>query len=214
MSTVTPKTTPRKYVSKKVSERVIERKDRFLDAGLEVFGTVGLRGAKVKLLCNEAGLTERYFYESFQNVEDLFSAVYHKNNTTIYELFVNKLPTFPEDIGERTHAALSLYFKIMKNDRLVRVLLLESLTGSEEIRKSHHESIRQLAKLAAQFIRIDNPDITLREEVLETVALAINGAVSTLATQWMMEGYATRKKDMIEGAVLTVMGIMAELRMR
>lgn len=206
------KTSSRKYAGQSESERIRERREKFLDAGLEIFGTVGLRGAKVRALCKEAGLTERYFYESFANVEALFIAVSEWQNSKIFEFFASELPQLPGDLEDRIRAALNLYFDLMRNERLARVRLVESMVGSEKIRERHIAEIRQFGKIAAQFIRIDNPGLAISDELLETMGMAINGAINTLVTQWMLEGYSTPQDTVVSGAVLAVKGMMTEIR--
>ena len=206
------KSSSRKYAGQSESERIRERREKFLEAGLEIFGTVGLRGAKVRAICKAAGLTERYFYESFKNTEDLFLAVYDQQNVKMFEFFSTRLPTLPEDLDDRIHAALNLFFDLMGNDRLVRVRYLESLAGSEAVQQQHLQGHRQFAKISAQFIRVDNPGLSLSDEILETVALAINGAINALATQWMLEGYQTPQDTIVSGAAMTIKGIMTEIR--
>jgi AcrR family transcriptional regulator len=56
-------------------QRVSERRERLLAAGLEVFATRGFLASKVRDVCAEAKLTERYFYESFADKEALLRAV-------------------------------------------------------------------------------------------------------------------------------------------
>lgn len=56
-------------------QRVSERRERLLAAGLEVFATRGYLASKVRDVCAEARLTERYFYESFADKEALLRAV-------------------------------------------------------------------------------------------------------------------------------------------
>jgi AcrR family transcriptional regulator len=66
----------RRYGGRGAEERQRERRSRLVAAGLEVFGTTGYAAASVRQICREAGLTERYFYESFQGREELLRAVY------------------------------------------------------------------------------------------------------------------------------------------
>lgn len=56
-------------------QRVSERRERLLAAGLQVFATAGFQASKVRDVCAEAKLTERYFYESFGDKEALLRAV-------------------------------------------------------------------------------------------------------------------------------------------
>ena len=166
----------------------------------------------MRALCKQAGLTERYFYESFSNVEDLFMAVYEWLSNKMFLFFATELPKLPEELEDRTRGALNLYFDLMRDQRLARVLLMECRVSSENIRRKHKDDTRQFARIAAQFIRNDNPGLTLPDELLETVALAINGAINTLATQWMMEGYQTPQETVVSGAVIAVKGMMTEVR--
>src|SRR4051794_37883174 len=57
-------------------DRVRVRRQRFLEAGVQVFGTRGYRAATVRAICEEAKLTDRYYYESFSSLEDYLLAVY------------------------------------------------------------------------------------------------------------------------------------------
>ena len=66
----------RPYAGERPGERVLRRRQQFLDAGLELFGSIGYRATTVRILCKQAKLTDRYFYESFTSTEDLLLEVY------------------------------------------------------------------------------------------------------------------------------------------
>src|SRR3954449_7388105 len=68
----------RTYGGVSADERVAARREKLLDAGLELFGTRGFATTGVKDICREARLTDRYFYESFANSEALFLAVFDR----------------------------------------------------------------------------------------------------------------------------------------
>lgn len=57
-------------------ERQAQRRRQLVEAGLDAFGTRGFHLTGVRDVCASARLTERYFYESFKNLEALFLAVY------------------------------------------------------------------------------------------------------------------------------------------
>lgn len=65
----------RTYGGVAAEDRVAARRARLIEAGRRLFGRVGVAGATVKGTCEEAGLNQRYFYESFATVEDLAVAV-------------------------------------------------------------------------------------------------------------------------------------------
>src|SRR5690348_11547753 len=68
----------RTYGGISAAERIAARRARLLDAGLELFGTQGFSATGVKDVCREAGLTDRYFYESFGDGRELFLAVFDR----------------------------------------------------------------------------------------------------------------------------------------
>src|SRR6185437_6937996 len=57
-------------------DRQAERRDKLIHAAVQVAGRVGLDGASVAAICAEAGLTARYFYESFPTREAIFVEAY------------------------------------------------------------------------------------------------------------------------------------------
>jgi len=65
---------PRPYAGETPEVRRERRRRRFIDSGKTLFGTLGYRKTTVRGLCAHAGLTDRYFYESFASLEDLLAA--------------------------------------------------------------------------------------------------------------------------------------------
>lgn len=206
------KTASRSYGGQTEAERVLERRERFIAAGIELFGTVGLRKATVTMLCKTAGLTERYFYESFEDTESLFCAVYNKQTAALRDYFVAYLPQLPTDLNERIKAALGQYFTFMKDERVVRILYVESMAGSPRVSAEHHTNNRLYADVAAHLIMLDNPELEITHEQAAALGMAINGASATLAVQWMLGGYAIAQETLVQACSLIVAGAMSELR--
>ncbi|WP_345639768.1 TetR/AcrR family transcriptional regulator [Streptomyces tremellae] len=62
-------------------QRRDRRRAQLLDAGFEILGTLGAAELGVRSVCRRAGLTERYFYESFDSRESLLEAVVDQVST-------------------------------------------------------------------------------------------------------------------------------------
>ncbi|MDQ1021895.1 TetR/AcrR family transcriptional regulator [Streptomyces afghaniensis] len=70
-----------RYGGKTAEERQAERRRRFLDAALQLFGdTPGFRATTVAALSETAGLSTRQFYEEFRTLEDVLAALHLKVN--------------------------------------------------------------------------------------------------------------------------------------
>ena len=76
LETSQPGPSGRLYAGTGPEQRQARRRAAFVDAGLNLFGREGFRHVSVKRLCDEAGLTQRYFYESFADRSALLAAVY------------------------------------------------------------------------------------------------------------------------------------------
>src|SRR5579871_6430771 len=66
----------RVYGGQSAEARAEQRRARLIEAAVKVYGAQGYRTATVKAVCEAAGLTERYFYESFENSEALLIAAF------------------------------------------------------------------------------------------------------------------------------------------
>ncbi|HEX4190183.1 MAG TPA: TetR/AcrR family transcriptional regulator [Marmoricola sp.] len=64
----------RSYGGKTASERAAERRARLVEATIEVLSEHGEAHATMTAICAGAGLTERYFYESFGGLDDALLA--------------------------------------------------------------------------------------------------------------------------------------------
>ena len=60
----------RPYRGVEAAERLAERRRRFLEAGLDLLGGPRPAELTVRGICSQAGLTPRYFYESFTDKDD------------------------------------------------------------------------------------------------------------------------------------------------
>ncbi|OEU86845.1 TetR family transcriptional regulator [Streptomyces abyssalis] len=70
-----------RYAGKAAGERQAERRQRFLDAALQLFGAgPGYRSTSVAALCEAAGLSTRQFYEEFRTLEDVLAMLHLQVN--------------------------------------------------------------------------------------------------------------------------------------
>ena len=113
----TPEDTPpkvasvgRRYSGMCSADRVLERYARLIEAGIDVFGTQGYASAKIKTLCQRAGLSERYFYESFESREDLLSTVYDHLATAMLDALKSAFKAPAKDLAASVKAGTAGYF--------------------------------------------------------------------------------------------------------
>ena len=67
----------RPYRGIEAADRLADRRSRLLEAGLDILGSDSdLSELTVRGICRQAGVTARYFYESFTDKDDLVASVY------------------------------------------------------------------------------------------------------------------------------------------
>ncbi|HEV7974127.1 TetR/AcrR family transcriptional regulator [Amycolatopsis sp.] len=122
-------TTPsRTWAGTTLDDRKATRRARLLETGLDLLGTEGTAAVSVRAVCRHAKLTERYFYESFSDRENLVLAVYEHVGALAHRALAEAVreTSDPEALAE---AAVTSFVELMVDDpRKGRVLLLAPMT--------------------------------------------------------------------------------------
>ena len=208
----------RPYGGLAMEERVAARRARFVEAGVELFGTQGFRGATVRGICAAAGLTDRYFYESFASLESLLAAVYG----SLTERFAKRLTeeSFASEgwrgdaaaVERQVTAAYELWFDTVRDARVARILLVEILGVSPEMDALYEASARAMAALTIMPLAGTLPNLKLSKARRELLGRALVGAALQVAKMWMTGGYKLPRRDVVRTCVLVATGTLAALR--
>ena len=118
---------PRPYRGVSATDRRDQRRQRLIDAGLQLFGTRGIPAVGIVDVCAEAGLTKRYFYENFASIDALAEAVFEHVTGNLVAIVA---PAIEIGAGRDPRPALTVYISALLSDpRVVRLLAVESQTG-------------------------------------------------------------------------------------
>jgi AcrR family transcriptional regulator len=181
-------------------ERRAQRRGQLIAAAIEVYGEIGYRQATVKAVCEAAGLTERYFYESFANSEDLLIASY---NAVTYSVFAEIRKSGAEagaTRAERARAMLRAYFSALQRDpRSARVFLVEIRGVSRAVAKAFDASLRAIGEEVA---RIAGPEGEAPDPLLQA---GVVGGVIHMALRWIEDGYTPDIDSVTDSAMRLVM---------
>lgn len=186
----TGRTQHRRYGGRTSSERAGQRRRQLLTAALRLYGDAGFRSTTVKAICREAGLTERYFYESFGNSEQLLCAVCSWSMERMRSLAREAVERAGQDPDKRLIAAAGAYFDYVKaNPGHARIVLFEmdgvSRATSEHLRNEMKQSAALIVQLHFDPLDVHPPE-TLEPELL---AQALLGALYQLAREWSLTGF-------------------------
>jgi AcrR family transcriptional regulator len=206
-----PRARPYRGVAK--DERCAERRRRLIEAGIQVFGRETYHRGTVRAVCAAAGLTERYFYESFLNREQLLRAIYDVLIDGLHRQIEAALAAPPADPASPLRAVLAIYFDFVEaNQPGARILLFEVMGISDEFDARYRRAMRGFAVLllrAVGGLRQAGP-LTVPDE--ELVADGLIGAVVHMAQRWVLGGYRQSRADIQACAQAIVPAVVRELR--
>ncbi len=147
-----------------------------------MIGDHGYQAASVRALCREAGLAERYYYESFSDREQVLVAVYDEVMTDLVVRCFAAVPTDLDDVGLETRLALDAFIRTVTADRRrARIQLIEVVGVSDDLERRRREVMHSFADLIANRAR----ELDLGDGIDVVIACrALVGAVNELLVDW------------------------------
>ena len=198
----------RQYGGVDADQRMHERREKFIAAGLEAFGVKGYGQTSIKGICRLAGLTERYFYESYKKKEDLLCAVFNR--------LIDELETGAEIIlstpGITPETAVyqitkNFYLLFLQDPRRARIQLFEVLGVSPRVDEAYRQSIKTLADWIKRTFYAMFP--ACDPEWLETTIIptTIAGGMIANAHKWVLDDFQTPIDDIVSQSMEMFMAI-------
>ena len=176
----------RRFGGKTADERRCERRQQLIRAAAAVYGERGYRSATVKAVCDAAGLTERYFYESFENSEDLLCACFQDGADRL--LAEVRAASAAQDGAplERARAGVLVYLTHLRaRPAMARVFLIEISSVSVRADLLVSENLDRFGALLV--------DILSDERAGGCDRLLLRGVIGGglhVAQAWISGGYA------------------------
>ena len=177
--------TTRPYGGVSASDRRADRRARLVEAGLELLGERGWTGTTVRGVCAEAGLSERYFYESFADREALLTAIFDRVAAEAASAVVAAVEAAPHDAEAKARAAVDAFVRLLADDpRRARAMLVESV-GNESLKRRRRESVSAFAALIGERARDFYGADAIEPLDAELTALALVGGLAELVVRWL-----------------------------
>lgn len=182
-----------------LAERRAARQAALREATLDLIGEQGAAGVTVRSVCRRAGLTDRYFYESFSGRDELLAGVFLQVLDELQRA-LEAATTSSQDPVIVARAAIGALAEIGLDDpRKGRLLLVEpmvdpALTGVT-------------VAVAPEIMRMVRTHLPAGESKGRTamIALGLVGSVASLFSTWIGGQLRVTREELIEHCVeLTV----------
>jgi AcrR family transcriptional regulator len=189
----------RRYGGVSAEARQAQRRERLLEAALDVFGTEGYASATMRLICAKARLTERYFYEQFSGLDDVFRTLHQQLSegliNSVAQAYAKHLSHESDD---RLRACLKAFFQYIQDDpRRARILLMDAVfTGRTDV-MDKTTAVQRLLSLLTHRIEQVYPGALAQVDV-ELIAGGIVGMVIHTATIWAARGFQASLDQIID----------------
>jgi AcrR family transcriptional regulator len=187
----------RVYAGQTANERAGTRRRQFLDAGLEVIGTHGWSGSTVRGVCEQAGLSTRYFYESFASLQELALALYDELVDDLFRTAATAVltaATAATDRVARTQAGVGALVDWLLQDPRRAQLLLVAGSGQEPLAERRAHTMQRLTDTMAQFGTVEYGGVVGSEELVRITATLVAGGLAEVTGAWL-DGRLTVERD-------------------
>jgi AcrR family transcriptional regulator len=193
-----PTKAARSYRGVAAADRRAERRERLLEAGLDLLGTGGLGATTMTAVCARAGLTERYFYESFPNRDALLVAIFDQIVDEIEATVLAAVDEAPGDARAKARAAIGAFVELLTDDpRKGRIAVIEAI-GLEAIARRRLDALRRFAALIAAQGRefYGSPPDT--DRIVELTAFMLAGGLAETLIAWFDGSLDIGRDELIE----------------
>jgi len=184
-------------------ERIAERRRKLIEAGMNLFGSPESGLVRVKDVVTEAGLTERYFYESFSDLDALFDAVLELANETVESAVNAAMVNAPDDNISRMSIVMRTTTDTLASDpRMIRVIFIEALGKGGRVGAHRNELLVRAAENFYRWSGTDMGDFDSSPIDTRMKTFAVAGATSELLISWaegLLDATADQLADFLVG---------------
>lgn len=175
----------RTYRGLSAQERVAERRERVLAAAFHRFGTRGYPATTIDLLCADAKISTRAFYQCFEGREAVLGALFDQIVTEAMHSVRAALDAAGDSAPDLVRAGLCAYIDYMvADDRRARIAHVEVRLAGDPLLPERQRIVNEFAELMAGLMRdhavLDGVDghnlaIGLMGAVHELIANGVQG---------------------------------------
>ncbi|RKG30707.1 TetR/AcrR family transcriptional regulator [Acinetobacter tianfuensis] len=204
------KTKERQFKGLSLTERKQQRREKLIEAGIEAYGTHGFFSVTVKDICNEAKLTERYFYESFKKSENLFQTIFLQLIDQLQQNVMQAIMQASADPKKMIEAGLNALLTTLKNNpRMARIIYVDAMLVQElHNQATIHETMSRFDRMIQAFVMLMMPHINRSESEISFVSTGLNGYVTQIAIRWVMSGFKQSKEEVLSSCSIVFLALL------
>ena len=198
----------RSYGGKSADERASARRGRLVDAAITLMARSGESRTTMTAVCAEAGLTERYFYESFGSRDDVLVAALDAVSEEIARTAVEAVASSSGEPAARVRAAIGAVVDLVvaEPDKM-RVAVIES-NANASMRARRQVLLGSFAALVAAEARDIFGEETWPEPRDHLQGVIFMAGLSELVASWLLGEIELSPDELVTTASDSLVALM------
>lgn len=169
-----------------------DKRDRIIDAAVDVFADKGFRAARVSDIARMAGVADGTIYLYFKNKEDLLLVIFEEKMALLLEMLQATLAESLDPIDQIRAYARHHFRAIEQHPALAQVLQVELRQSHRFLREYRPEMLWRYLDVFGELVRAGQAAGRIRADVDPFLAQwAFFGALDEISIQWVL----SRKRD-------------------
>ncbi|KZS83232.1 hypothetical protein B4U45_01795 [Mycobacterium persicum] len=179
------------------AERRDLRRNQLLEGCLEVAGTVGMAATTIEAVSRQAGLSKRYFYESFRTRDELFVTLAQGLLAEISSGVLDSMTDSATELIDRARMGIGRVITVLTDDPR-KARLFTELIGSELLKDTVGGAEHELAELLTQLLLAGTGSDQSQYHRLRLATLVIVAGTAKAVTSWLDGKLTVSRNDLIE----------------
>lgn len=168
----------RAYRGVSAEQRRAHRRSTLIETALDSLHVDGLSGVSVRSVCARARLTPRYFYENFDDLDQLLVAAVDSVVDEVAEHALAALAAAPPELAAQVRAAIDAGYGVVATDPRKASAILVAASGHGPLRARRHQVVTDYADLIIDGLPVLN-SLGLRERrTARAAALFVMGGAA------------------------------------
>lgn len=197
----------RPYRGVSADERRTIRRAQLIEAALDVLGADGMSGLTMTAVCARAGLTERYFYESFRDRDELLGAVFDTCLLEMDTAMFAAIDAAPPDLLERCRAAAGAMIGVLTDDPRKARVHAEAIGAAALAERRAAAVSAHAALLASQMRELRGLDRPEHDAPLRLGTVVLMGGLSDAILSWLDGSLEMSRATLVEECARLAVGV-------
>lgn len=196
------------YGGVSAEERIAQRRERLLAAARTLFDAGGIAKVTVTGVCAEAGLNDRYFYESFSDrhaiLDELFAVIASETAAVIFA----RAASGSTDLHERARLAVDAAIDAFSPGAPMSQAIAGPAPAADEITRHRLALTRHVAKLSVDFAPLFFAEDTPPPAAIHSIAAFIVAGAVELVADWLQGELDLTREELVDCCTELIWGAL------